>query len=83
MDCLREPEVLVFDSNIVENWKKFKKQFLNYLFEASTRKKCNFFFNLVSDDGFELFESLNIEISKKEKFGEVLKAYMRHIACQK
>lgn len=86
MGEFRPPKELVFNDNLVNNWKLFKQKFQNYLRASGNDKKDEevqvaMFLNCIGDEALEVYNTF--KITDEKKLQPILEAFDQYCEPQK
>lgn len=77
--CNKPEKLNLQNGNIAENWKRFKRQFENFLIatecnEKAANIKVAMFLNMIGDEAVDVFESFNLAADQQADYNAVITA---------
>lgn len=88
LTALKPPEPLIFDGNVSENWKKWKKKFEIYIMatECSSKSdeiKVAILLHTIGEEAYEKFETFDLTSDNRKKYNVVIAAFEAYCVPKK
>jgi len=83
MDSFHKPSALSFDSNTLENWRRFRQQFNIYITASGSEKKDDavkiaILLNFAGEDAIEVFYTFQFAEGDEKKLNKVLEQFEQY-----
>lgn len=71
---------LVMDGNLAENWRRFDRNFQNFLIAAGLERRTDkmkiaTFLNAIGEEALEVFDTFALTVEQRQIYAEVIKAF--------
>lgn len=77
--CMKPEKLNLKNGNLAENWKRFKRQFENFMIATESNEKSDaikiaMFLNLIGDEAMDVLDSLNLTEAQRQAYDETITA---------